>query len=159
MYRWTAQGPGYSGVNLYRDDLLYSDQPSGVVPLRLTQVREAIFFIYPGTGPYASLRTAPGSLNGTAVQCVLTAQAFAGRVFMGSRNWEESEYCVDPQSGLLLTYSPTPGLYVHYDYSNAIHFHDKLIPGSFEPPCTAAAASSCALLPRALRSPAAPRSR
>ena len=47
------------------------------------------------------------------------------------RHWEESEYCVDPKSGLLMSYSPAPGMYVLYDYSNAIHFHNKIIPGKF----------------------------
>ena len=111
VYRWTAQGPGYSAVNLYNSRLLYSNLPSGAIPLRLTQVREAIFFIYPNMGPYMSLRTATGSLNGASLQCVLAAQAFGGKSFSGGRNWEESEYCVDPQHGLLVSYSPTPGLY------------------------------------------------
>jgi len=131
IYRWTAQGPAYSAINLYNDRLLYSNQPAGTIPLRLTQVREAIFFIYPGTGPNMSLRTATGNLNGAALNCVLVAPAFGGQSFSGGRNWEESEYCTDPQFGLLVTYSPTPGLYIHYDYTNAIHFHDKTIPGAF----------------------------
>ncbi len=131
VYRWTAQGPGYSAVNLYNSRLLYSNLPSGAIPLRLTQVREAIFFIYPNMGPYMSLRTATGSLNGASLQCVLAAQAFGGKSFSGGRNWEESEYCVDPQHGLLVSYSPTPGLYIHYDYTNAIRFHDKVIPSGF----------------------------
>ena len=131
LYRWTAQGPGYSAINLYRERLLYSNNTQSAIPLRLTQVRQAIFFIYPPTGPYMSLRTANGQLNGVTVQCVLAGQGFGGRTFSGARNWEESEYCIDPQSGLLATYSPAPGMYVHYDYSNAIHFHNKIIPGAF----------------------------
>lgn len=53
-YRWTAQGPNYSAINLYPASSangLYGNQPSGILPLRLTQVRSAIFFIYPGVGP------------------------------------------------------------------------------------------------------------
>ena len=53
------------------------------------------------------------------------------RSFAGGRNWEESEYCVDAQSGLLTTYSPVPGLFVRYNYSSAIRFHDKSIPTGF----------------------------
>ena len=73
LYRWTAQGPSYSAVNLYTNRLLYSNQPSGAVPLRLAQVRTAIFFMYPVTGPRASLRTAAGNLNGIDVSCVLVS--------------------------------------------------------------------------------------
>ena len=130
LYRWTAQGPGYSATNLYTNQLLYTNQPSLAIPMRLAQVREAIFFTYPPMGPYASLRTATGYLNGVQLNCVLTS-TLGGRTFSGGRNWEESEYCVDANLGLLMTYSPAPGVYVHYDYSNAIQFHGKVIPGGF----------------------------
>jgi hypothetical protein len=38
---------------------------------------------------------------------------------------------MDAKSGLLMSYSMVPGTYVSYDYSNAFHFHDKIIPGKF----------------------------
>jgi hypothetical protein len=129
LYRWTAEGPGYSAVHLYSNELLYTNQPSMAIPLRLAQVREAIFFTYPRIGPYPSLRTANGSLDGAPLNCILTAPGFGGRTFSGGRNWEESEYCVDPNSRLLVTESPAPGVYVRYDYTNAIQFHGKTIPG------------------------------
>ena len=62
-YRWTADGPNYSAINLYPDSTangLYGNQPSGTLPLRLMQVRGAIFFTYPVMGPQASIRTATG---------------------------------------------------------------------------------------------------
>jgi hypothetical protein len=130
LYRWTAEGPGYSAVNLYTKGLLYSSQPSGVIPLRLAQVRTAIFFVYPATGPRASLRTAAANLGGVDVSCVLVSHT-SRKSSVSGRHWEESEYCVDPKSGLLMSYSPAPGIYVLYDYSNAIRFHDKIIPGTF----------------------------
>ena len=130
LYRWTAQGPAYSAVNLYTHGLLYSNQPSGAVPLRLAQVRTAIFFVYPVTGPRASLRTAAGNLNGVEVSCVLVSHTNHKSTASG-RHWEESEYCIDPKSGLLMSYSPAPGIYVLYDYSNAIRFHNNVIPGKF----------------------------
>lgn len=131
LYRWSAQGPGYSAIHLYSNRLLYTDRPSTVIPLRLAQVREAIFFTYPAVGPYASLRTASASLDGVQLNCILAAPGLAARHFSGGRNWEESEYCVDPNSRLLVTYSPAPGVYVRYDYANAIPFHGKTIPGGF----------------------------
>ena len=134
MYRWTAQGPNYSATNLYPNgtqNMMYSSQPGGFVPLRLAQVREAIFFNYQFPGPQASVRTASGSLNGAPQSCVLVVIGAGERTFSGGRNWEETEYCVDTSSGLLTTYSPTPGLFVHYDYSSAVMFHGKTIPGSF----------------------------
>jgi len=133
-YRWTATGPGYSAVNLYTDStrgILYSNAPSTAAPLRLAQVRNALFFVFPNLGPYASIRTAPGSLNGVEQRCVLVVQGAGSRVFDGARNWEESEFCMDANSGLLTTYSPAPGLFVHYDYSAGILFHGKSIAGAF----------------------------
>jgi hypothetical protein len=133
-YRWTADGPNYSAINLYPDSTangLYGNQPAGLLPLRLMQVRAAIFFKYPMIGPQASVRTATGSLNGAEQRCLLIVSGAGNRSFAGGRNWEESEYCVDAQSGLLTTYSPVPGLYVQYDYSSAIRFHNKFIPASF----------------------------
>lgn len=131
IYRWTAQGPSYSVISLYSDQLVYSNQPAGAMPLRLAQVRTAIFFVYPAAGPYASLRTAAGSLNGAAVSCVLVSHAPHNKSATGGRRWEESEYCIDPKTGLLLSYSPVPGMYVAYDYASAFHFHDTVIPGKF----------------------------
>jgi hypothetical protein len=134
MYRWTAQGPNYSAIQMYPDSargMLYSNQPGGVIPLRLAQVRAAIFFAYQMPGPQASVRTAVGFLNGVEQSCVLVVIGAGNRSFSGGRNWEESEYCMDSKTGLLTTYSPVPGLFVHYDYASAVTFHGKIIPGSF----------------------------
>ena len=132
VYRWTAQGPSYSALYLTINGLLASNQPADAIPLRLVQAREAIFYIYPEVGPNVSLRAATGDLNGLAVRCVLVDRlAGFGRPSQGGRGWLESEYCVDPKSGLLATYSPAPGLFIHYDYSNAVHFHKTIIPGTF----------------------------
>jgi hypothetical protein len=136
IYRWSAQGPGYSATNLYTSTtqgMLYSNQPGGVVPMRLAQVREALFFQNLGAGPQMSLRTASGYLNGVQQQCVLTGMgmAFSGKALTGPRNWEEVEICADAATGLLTTYSPVPGLFVHYDYQNAVQFHGKTIAGAF----------------------------
>jgi hypothetical protein len=62
---------------------------------------------------------------------VLVVIGAGNRSFTGGRNWEESEYCVDARTGLLTEYSPAPGLFVRYDYSSAIRFHDKFIPTGF----------------------------
>jgi hypothetical protein len=131
VYRWTAQGPSYSVISLHTNQLVYSNQAAGAMPLRLAQVRTAIFFVYPAIGPRASLRTGAGSLNGADVTCVLVSRTAQTKSATGGRHWDESEYCVDPTSGLLMSYSPVPGMYVAYDYANAVHFHDKIIPGKF----------------------------
>ncbi len=134
-YRWTAQGPNFSGVFLAVNRLLYSNQAGGAMPLRLAQVRLAMWaqFFRP-IGQYAALRVATGNLNGAAVRCVLVARGVAGNrqpQFPDGRSFADIEYCVDPQSGLLDSYSPYPGLYIRYDYANAIHFHQLVVPDGF----------------------------
>jgi TonB family protein len=132
-YRWTAQGPAYSAVYLYKSNVVYSDQPAGAIPLRLIQVREAIFFTYPVVTKQTQLRAANGYLNGVELQCALVQQRpqSPGEILPSGRGWDEFEYCVDPKSGELITYSRAPGIYVHYDYSKAFHFHKQIIPGAF----------------------------
>ena len=132
IYRWTAQGPSYSATNLFNNQTLYSTQPVvAPIPVRLAQVRSAIFFMRPVIGPRATLRTASANVNGATVDCVLLSHMQGAKGAMGGGRWDEAEYCVEKSSGLLITYSPAPGLYVLYDYSQAIHFHNRLIPNKF----------------------------
>jgi hypothetical protein len=136
IYRWSAEGPSFSGIFLSQDRLLSSNQPGGGVPLRLAQVRSAIFGVYfPEIGPRASLRVADGILNGLELHCVLVGRGGVNGnrppPFAAGRSFGETEYCVDPKTGLLGLYSPYPGLYIRYDYADAIHFHDTIIPSRF----------------------------
>jgi hypothetical protein len=135
IYRWTAEGPSYSGIFLTVDKLLSSNVPEGAVPLRLAQVRSAIFGIYfPEIGSYATLRVATGYLNGAELRCVLVARGGFGNnqpSLAPGRSLEESEYCVDPRNGLLALYSPFPGEYIHYDNDSALHFHEITVPDGF----------------------------
>jgi hypothetical protein len=131
IYRWTVRGPSYSAVNLFLRRVLYSNQPAAGMPLRLAQVRGALFANYPVYGPLESIRTLNGNLKGADVTCVLVSHQVNAKPASGPRRWEEYESCIDPKSGLLISYSPAPGLYVLYDYSSAQHFNDKVFPGKF----------------------------
>ncbi len=63
--------------------------------------------------------------------CILVSHVFNAQPVSGPRRWEEYESCIDPQSGLLISYSPAPGMYVAYDYSNAQHLGNIIFPGKF----------------------------
>jgi len=130
-YRWTVQGPSYSAVNLFLNRVIYSNQPATGIPLRLAQMHSAIFAHHPIYGPHAALRMANGNLNGTKVTCVLGAHLFNAQPAAGPRRWEEYESCIDPLSGRLMSYSPAPGMYVIYDYSNARHLGNVTFPDKF----------------------------
>jgi len=96
----------------------------------LAQVRSAIFFKETPLGPYATLRSASASLEGASLTCVLVGHDGAKNL-TGGRRWNEIEYCVDPTSNNLITYSPVPGYYVLFDYSKALTFHNSLLPNKF----------------------------
>ena len=131
LYRWSAQGASYSAINLNANQMHYSSQPEAAIPVRLAQVRSALFFMDLVPGPRASLRTAQANLNGTTVTCVLMERMFRGTPVGGGRRWEEHEFCIDPTTNLLMTNSPAPGMYIQYDYSAAIHFHDRVLASRF----------------------------
>jgi hypothetical protein len=130
-YRWTVEGPGYSAVTLTVDRVTYSSQASATLPLRLMQVREAIFKPEAVVGSYATLRTANATLNGADLLCALVTHNAATAAAAGTRRWEEQEWCVDPNAGTLVTFSAAPGQYLHYDYSKGLRFNGKQIPNGF----------------------------
>ncbi len=47
----------------------------------------------------------------------------------GGRRWDESEYCIDRASGLLISCSVAPGVYVVYDYKNPLRIEDRIVAG------------------------------
>ena len=96
LYRWTAQGPNYSAVHLHVNRILYTDQATDALPLRLVQVREAIFFNEPMVGPRASLRTAPANLDGLDLTCALISHNGAPNTATDGRHWDEEEYSWTP---------------------------------------------------------------
>lgn len=135
IYRWTAEGPSFSGIFLNVNHLLSSNQAAVTLPLRLAEVRDAMWdAYYPEIGPYAALRVADGYLAGAELRCVLVARGHYEKSmpqFTSGRSFDEAEYCVNPQSGLLETFSRNAGSYVRYDYSNPLHFHEQIIPSGF----------------------------
>ena len=126
--RLSVQGPSYSSVNLLLDDVLYGEQPLRAIPLRVAQEHWATFGHFTFFGPRALLRVATGNLNGVQLTCVLGSFRSEGS---GPRRWDENEWCIDPQSGFIVTYSPVPGHYILYDYTNAHHLRDITLPGKF----------------------------
>jgi hypothetical protein len=47
------------------------------------------------------------------------------------RRWIEREFCIETKTGLLQILSDAPGVYVVYDYSNALKFHGRVLPRQF----------------------------
>lgn len=112
--RWTAKTPaGYTATRISHDKRDYVEGPAGVFPLRLHEARGALF------GPIATsqyvdrdlIRTSTATLNGVELTCVLLSGIPRTATLATGRQWEESEECIDPQSGRLVVHSLAPGRY------------------------------------------------
>ncbi len=129
--RWTAKtASGYTTAQISSQGMFYREGTSSVVPLRLQEARAALFDPIPSTGwvDRDLIRTSTSAFNGHSVTCVLlTGSKSAGAAAPG-RRWEETEECIDPQSGLLMVHSQVPGRYFAYDYSDGLQLAGHAFP-------------------------------
>jgi hypothetical protein len=122
-FRWTTRLGDYSQLRIFSDGAAYDDKPRGPIPLRIQMVRESV--LWPVTGRFAPalIRMATANWQGAEVACALTSGALNEATATPGRRWEETEYCIEPKTGLLRTYSQAPGIYTVYDYSEKFEFH------------------------------------
>jgi len=64
------------------------------------------------------------------VTCLLLSRSRNTANLPSGRDWEETEECIDPQSGLLQVHSEVPGRYAAYDYSDAPQLGGHILPRS-----------------------------
>jgi len=137
VWRWSAHLGDYSIDRISYRGYAFDEKSSGPMPLRLRIARAAVFWPINGNFAPAYLRVATAKWEGDEVMCVLRSRGpgddqwdadekeadFANNL---GRKWGEREYCIDPKSGLLRTYSEAPGVYTVYDYNDVtIHFHGR----------------------------------
>jgi len=126
-WRWTAHLGDYSQTRIYYHGLAYDTNAHAYLPLRLQMVRSAIFWPVSGNLADMLIRIAPANWQGVPVTCALISGPRSEPSTIPGRRWQEEEYCIDPKSGLLQTYSVAPGIYNVYDYSTALQFHGSTI--------------------------------
>jgi hypothetical protein len=129
-FRWTASTAGYSVSEVSSKGEVYRDATINTMPLRLLEARSALFEPIP-TAAYLNheaIRTASMNFNGATLTCILFSNAASASTASSGRKWEETEECIDPQSGLLQVHSPVPGRYIRYDYSNAPQLGSRTLP-------------------------------
>ncbi len=109
--RWTAKAEaGYTTTQISSQEKYYGEGTSDVIPLRLQEARAALFGAIPtGNFSRAAIRTSTATFNGTPVTCVLISGSRNATAVSG-RSWDETEECIDPQSGLLKVHSQVPQL-------------------------------------------------
>jgi hypothetical protein len=126
-WRWNAHLGNYSQSRVLYRGVAYDASSQAYQPLRLGTVRQAIFWPVSGNFVNDVIRVANTMLNGKAVTCALISGPRAEATTVPGRQWHEEEYCIDPKSGLLQSYSVAPGIYSTYDYSNALTYHGHTI--------------------------------
>jgi len=127
-WRWTIDQPGYSLARVASRAGTVEEQHVTGIPMRAQMLREAIMWAVQG-GPFNSqLRSAQISFNGKPTTCILASAVTGADAQTQSRLWDESEYCIDNASGLMLVHSIAPGTYFVYDYSANQQFHGRTEP-------------------------------
>ncbi|HLY17817.1 MAG TPA: hypothetical protein VKR61_11375 [Bryobacteraceae bacterium] len=129
--RWTAQSPAsYAITRISSNGMLYSEDTAGYIPLRLQEARAALFDPIPSAerAARASIRTSTANFNGAQLTCILLSEPGRSARSTTGRRWDETEECVDPQSGLLRTHSQVPGRYSAYEYSDAPGIAGRMLP-------------------------------
>lgn len=122
-WRWTAQIAGISTGRLIYGRHVYSTSATNNVPLRIYMLRTALFAPGPAFASGQMIRSATVNYKGSDITCLLLSGNVPAEP--APRFWVESEYCIDPDSGLLQVWSEAPGIYVTYDYNDPIEFHGR----------------------------------
>jgi hypothetical protein len=97
----------------------------------LQEARAALFDPIPAPNNVARglIRTYTAAFRGAPVTCVLLSGAPPAATAPPGRRWEETEECIDPNSGLLQVHSQIPGRYAAFDYANGARLGTKVLPG------------------------------
>jgi hypothetical protein len=125
VMRWTARLASSSQLHIVSGGQVFATNPNEPVPLRVQMVRGAIFQPIgptPGTG---MIRSQNVQRDGQELTCLLLSGSVPTAPM--PRQWVETEFCIDPATALLHSWSAAPGIYVNYDYSDAIQFHGRTL--------------------------------
>jgi hypothetical protein len=128
-WRWDGAMPGYSLVRISSNGAVFDQNADSTIPMRIKMLANAVFAPVGGAPRQETLRTASVTWKGLPITCILTSAQSNPQVPATGRQWYETEYCIDPASGLLYLYSIAPGIYTVYDYTSALQFHGRVLPG------------------------------
>jgi hypothetical protein len=130
-HRWTATAAsGYTFTSIAAAGQIYGDGTASAVPLRLLEARGVLFdpIQSPASAGRGSIRTSIATFHGTTVTCLLLSRGRNTASAPAGRDWDETEECIDPQSGLLKVHSEAPGRYAVYDYTDAPQLGSHILP-------------------------------
>lgn len=125
VFRWTERLASSSQLHIVSGGQVYATNPAEPVPLRVQMVRGAIFQpIGPAPGA-GMIRAQNVQRDGQELTCLLLSGSVPTAPM--PRQWVETEFCIDPHTALLHSWSAAPGIYVNYDYGDAIQFHGRTL--------------------------------
>jgi hypothetical protein len=122
---WSARLASSSQTHIVIRGQSFASNPKEPIPLRVQMLRGVIFQPIgptPGTG---MIRAQNVQRDGQALTCLLLSGSVPTTPM--PRQWVETEFCIDPQTSLLHSWSAAPGIYVNYDYTDAIQFHGRTL--------------------------------
>jgi hypothetical protein len=124
--RWMAQLGDSLTLRILDGDHAWGTNPAEPVPLRVQLVRAALLWPINRRTGGAAIRAADVNHDGNEMRCLLLSGAVPPNP--APRSWYETEYCIDPATGLLRTWSEAPGIFAVYDYTGAAEFHGHTLP-------------------------------
>jgi hypothetical protein len=130
-HRWTAKAAsGFTITAISSAGKTYAEGTANAIPLRLFEAHGLLFdpIQSPSYAKRGSIRMFTASLHGATVTCALLSRSPKMANAAAGRGWDETEECIDPQSGLLQVHSEVPGRYAVYDYSNTQQLAGHVLP-------------------------------
>jgi hypothetical protein len=127
-WRWSGNVGGYSNVQMSSNGVVYGTN-TVPMPIHFKILRHAVFAPLVTLPRQRTLRSATASIQGVQATCILLSAGWNEQTPAPGRQWYEAEYCINPASGAVQIWSPAPGIYVVYNYANAIAFHGRTLPG------------------------------
>ncbi len=129
IWRWSATLGNSNVIRVMSPQGAFAES-TGPVPMRIHMLRNAIFSsMYGNIAMGTQLRTASVTFNGKPTTCMMTSGVLAAN-YQG-RLWEETEYCFDNASGLLVVSSLAPGMFTTYSYDKNLTLHGHTFPNHF----------------------------
>jgi len=133
-WRVTEQIGDYSLIRLGYSGKIADEHPVNLIPMRAQMLRNEVMWRASNTINSAGtsfIRTAASQWNGKPVTCILLSHASPVAAQAPSRLWEETEYCIANDTGLLQIHSAAPGTYTVLGYTKNVNFHGKSLPDHF----------------------------
>jgi len=125
-WRWMAKLQDSLVIRIGVGGRVYGTNPSEIVPLRVQMIRSALHWPIMRNAGASAIRVADVERDGKAMSCLLLSSSIPPNP--APRSWVETEYCIDPDTGLLETWSEAPGIFAVYDYDGAAEFHGHMLP-------------------------------